>query len=284
MPFTEAGITPDIIINPHALPSRMTLGQLLESLSGVIGTHIGCLGDSTPLCTDPSSSPADSLMALMGKLGLDSHGNHTMHNGNTGEQVASKVFVGPTYYQRLKQMPEDKYYHRRTGRADMITRQPIAGRAQGGALRIGEMERDALLAQGVSAFAKEAFNEKSDGFQYHVSRNSGMVHPPTLTHKVDFDRHTPVRRSFDFLRCDEEGGFKEYLSNDTTDVADYKAHSDVVQKDTVRTNEPVCKVNVPFSTRLWSQECEVMGIGMRMITESSEPVEIQMASSTVGGQ
>lgn len=273
------GIRPDIILNPHAIPSRMTLGQLLESLSGVIGTQLGRMADSTPLCGDATTSPVDSLMHLMRTLGLNAHGNQTMYNGNTGAQLTGQVFVGPTYYQRLKQMPEDKYYHRRTGRADMVTRQPIAGRAQGGALKFGEMERDSLLAHGISQFTKEAFNEKSDGFQYHVSRNTGTVHPPKVSGKVDYDHFTPVRRSMDFLSGDDAGGFKEYLSNETDDVTDYKAHSDVVQNETLRTNEPVSKVNVPFATRLLSQECEAMGVGMRMMAESSEPVDIRCVNS-----
>ena len=269
------GVKPDIILNPHAIPSRMTLGQLLESLSGVIGTQLGRMADSTPLCGEPTTNPADSLIHLMHTLGLDAHGDQTMYNGNTGEKLKSRVFVGPTYYQRLKQMPEDKYYHRRTGRADMVTRQPIGGRALGGGLKFGEMERDSLLAHGVFQFKKEAFNEKSDGFQYHISRNTGMVHPPTLSGKVDYDQYTPVRRSMAFLSGDDAGGFKEYLPNNTDDVTDYKAHADVVQHETVRTNEPVCKVNVPFATRLLSQECEAMGIGMRLMAESSEPVDIR---------
>jgi DNA-directed RNA polymerase II subunit RPB2 len=269
------GLKPDIILNPHAMPSRMTIGQMLESLSSAIGTRLGRVADSTPLSGDATRSPVESLMKLMHIIGLNAHGNQTLYNGNTGEKLTSEVFVGPTYYQRLKQMPIDKYYHRRTGRADMVTRQPIGGRAQGGALKLGEMERDSLIAHGISQFTKEAFNEKSDGFQYKVSTNTGMVHPPTVTDKVDYDHFTPVRRTMDFLTDDDAGGFKEYLPNDAMNVTDFKSHRDVVQKERLRTNEPECTVNVPFATRLLSQECEAMGVGMRMMTESSEPVEIR---------
>ena len=271
-----SGLKPDIILNPHAIPSRMTIGQLFESLSGVIGTKLGKMGDSTPLCSVPGTNPSESLTKLMQTIGLNPYGNQTMYNGNTGEQLVGKVFLGPTYYQRLKQMPEDKYYHRRTGRADMVTRQPIGGRAQGGALKLGEMERDSLLAHGISTFTKEAFNEKSDGFHYKVSRNHGMVHPPTAKDKVNYDHFTPVRRTMDFLSTDEAGGFKEYIANHAMDATDYKTHADIVQKETIQTNEPTSTVNIPFTTRLFSQECEAMGVGVRLMTENSYGTEIQV--------
>ena len=272
------GIKPDIILNPHAIPSRMTIGQLFESLSGVIGTRLGRMGDSAPLCSNQTmgslANPSDTLIQTMKKLGLNPHGNHTMYNGNTGEQLKGKVFIGPTYYQRLKQMPTDKYYHRRTGRADMVTRQPVGGRAQGGALKLGEMERDSLLSHGISLFTKEAFSEKSDGFQYHVGQESGDVEPPEVSDKVDYTKYTPMRRSMNFLSEDEAGGFREYLSNDATDMTDFKTHADVAHKDTRKTNVKTSRVAVPFAMRLLSQECEAMGVGMHMLPESHYPTVI----------
>ena len=270
------GLKPDIILNPHAMPSRMTLGQLFESLSGVIGTRLGRMADSTPLCGEAHSSPSESLMKLMQTIGMNPHGNQSMYNGNTGEQLVGEVFIGPTYYQRLKQMPEDKYYHRRTGRADMVTRQPIGGRAQGGALKLGEMERDSLIAHGISQFTKEAFNEKSDGFQYKVNPQNGMVQPPTAKDKVNYDHFTPVRRSMDFLSTDEAGGFKEYIANNAIDATDFKTHAEVVQNETIRNNAPTSTVNIPFSTRLLTQECEAMGVGVRMMTERSYGTEVEV--------
>lgn len=277
------GVKPDLILNPHAIPSRMTVGQLLESLSGVLGTRLGCMPDSTPLCSNQTlgamSNPSATLVQIMESLGLNPYGNQVMYNGSTGERLDGKVFIGPTYYQRLKQMPTDKYYHRRTGRADMVTRQPIGGRAQGGALKLGEMERDSLLSHGISLFTKEAFNEKSDGFHYQIGRESGDVHPPRVSGKVDDKMYTPLKRSLNFLSNDENGGFREYLANDATNMSDVKAHADVVQNDVVQTNIETSKVNVPFATRLLSQECEAMGLGMHLIPENHYPTRVRITEN-----
>jgi DNA-directed RNA polymerase beta subunit len=200
-----------------------------------------------------------------------------MYNGSTGEQLKGGIFIGPTYYQRLKQMPVDKYYHRRTGRADMVTRQPVGGRAQGGALKFGEMERDSLLSHGISLFTKEAFNEKSDGFHYRVGTATGDVEPPQLSGKVNPEQYTPVRRSAAFLADGDAGGFREYMANEATDVTDYKSHADVVRNETVRTNIPTSQVNVPFSTRLLTQECEAMGVGMHLLPANRHPTRIRIA-------
>ena len=272
------GIKPDIILNPHAIPSRMTIGQLFESLSGVIGARLGRMGDSTPLCSNRTigslANPADTLIRTMAKLGMNAHGNQTMYNGNTGEQLKGKVFIGPTYYQRLKQMPTDKYYYRRTGRTDMVTRQPTGGRAQEGGLKFGEMERDSLLAHATMQFFKEAFSEKSDGFQYNVGQESGDVEPPEVSNKVDYTKHTPIRRSMNFLSEDDAGGFREYLPNDATDMTDFKTHADVAHQDTRKTNVKMSRVAVPFAMRLLSQECESMGVGMHLLPESHYPTVI----------
>lgn len=274
------GLKPDLILNPHAIPSRMTIGQLLESLSGVLGTRLGCMPDSTPLCSNDTlgaaSNPTATLVEIMKVLGMHPHGNQVMYNGSTGEQLDGQVFIGPTYYQRLKQMPTDKYYHRRTGRADMVTRQPIGGRAQGGALKLGEMERDSLLAHGISLFTKEAFSEKSDGFHYQIGSESGDVHPPRVSGKVDDTAYTPLKRSLNFLSNDENGGFREYLANDATDVRDVKSHADVVQNEVVQTNLETSNVHVPFAMRLLSQECEAMGLGMHLIPENHYPTCVRI--------
>ena len=263
-----AGARPDLILNPHAIPSRMTVGQLMESLSNVLGCKLGCFTDSTPLCSTQTmgatSNPAEKVSTILGALGLHQHGNVRMCNGTTGERLHGEVFFGPTYYQRLKQMPVDKYYWRREGRADMFTKQPIGGRAQGGALKLGEMERDSLLAHGISSFTKEAFFEKSDHFQYRVSTARGTVDPPEVEGKVDPSEYVPVRTSMAALH--EDGGFRQYLSTQTEDPTDYKAHADICDpRERRRTNVETATVNVPFATRLFSQECEAMGVGMRLV-------------------
>lgn len=277
------GLKPDLILNPHAIPSRMTVGQLLESLSGVLGARLGCMPDSTPLCSNDTlgatSNPSSTLSSMMQTLGMHPHGNQKMYNGSTGEKMKGMIFIGPTYYQRLKQMPTDKYYYRRTGRADMVTRQPIGGRAQGGALKLGEMERDSLLSHGISLFTKEAFNEKSDGFHYNVERKSGDVFPPRVSDKVDTKIFTPLKRSTHFLSSDEDGGFREYIANDETDLQNVKPHADVVQHDVVQFNADTSKVNVPFATRLLTQECEAMGIGMHLVPENHYPTRVRMTGT-----
>ena len=146
----------------------------------------------------------------------------------------------------------------------MTTRQPIGGRAQGGALKFGEMERDSLLAHGISGFFKEAWNEKSDGFQYAIGTQSGDVEPPTTQDKVDPDRYTPVRTGVDFLNDDDDGGFRHYLRNDAEDTTVYASHNEIVDRERRATNVETTTVNVPFAMRLLSQECEAMGVGMHM--------------------
>lgn len=271
-----AGARPDLILNPHAIPSRMTVGQLMESLSNVLGCKLGCFTDSTPLCSTQTigttSNPSEKVSAILRAIGLNEHGNVRMCNGTTGERLHGEVFYGPTYYQRLKQMPVDKYYWRREGRSDMFTKQPIGGRAQGGALKLGEMERDSLLAHGISSFTKEAFFEKSDHFQYNVSKKRGTVDPPEVQGKIDPTEYVPVRTTMDALH--EDGGFRKYLSTQTEEPTDYKSHTDICDPNEQRkTNVDSSKVNVPFATRLFSQECEAMGVGIRFMTANGVRVQ-----------
>ena len=154
----------------------------------------------------------------------------------------------------------------------MFTKQPIGGRAQGGALKLGEMERDSLLAHGISSFTKEAFFEKSDHFQYNVSKKRGTVEPPEVYGKIDPTEYVPVRTSMDALH--EDGGFRQYLSTQTEDPTDYKSHTDICDPNEQRkTNVESSKVNVPFATRLFSQECEAMGVGMRLMTANGVRIQ-----------
>lgn len=138
MPFTKDGIVPDIIINPHAIPSRMTIGQLVECLLGKSCATLGCYGNATPF-TEMSVKKISSLVT---KCGFEAHGNEVLYNGRTGQQMNMNIFIGPTYYQRLKHMSSDKIHSRSTGPYVMLTRQPSEGRSRDGGLRFGEMERD----------------------------------------------------------------------------------------------------------------------------------------------
>jgi DNA-directed RNA polymerase II subunit RPB2 len=159
MPFTKDGVVPDVIVNPHAFPSRMTLGQLLECLGSKAGSLTGDKLDATAFQGVDTESLGDALR----DGGFAASCEEVMYSGATGEEMAANVFVGPTYYQRLKQMSEDKINHRGgQGGRDKVTGQPIGGRARGGGLRIGEMENNSIIAHGVMGFAAESMGERSD--------------------------------------------------------------------------------------------------------------------------
>ena len=272
------GLRPDLILNPHAIPSRMTIGQLNESISNVLGCKLGSFTDSTPLCSsqtvEDKSTNIENVSAILSALGLNKYGNVRMCNGCTGERLRGEIFIGPTYYQRLKQMPADKYYWRRQGRSDIYTRQPIGGRAQGGALKLGEMERDSLLAHGIMGFTKEAFYEKSDHFQCQVGKRTGDVEPVQVTGMVDHSRYVPVMDSLDSSL--ENGGFRKYISTQAEAPDQYVTDEQIRNKEEcVKTNVDSAKVNVPFATHLFSQECKAMGIGMRLMPEGAYPLQLE---------
>jgi len=159
MPFTAKGLRPDLIINPHAIPSRMTTGQMLESMSARIGLALGCLIDSTPFTHQNEISEYSEVLK---RIGFEPQGHEIFYNGMTGEMMDMEIFVGPTYYLRSKLMVEDKINFRDTGAKTLLTHQPLEGRASGGGLRIGEMERDALIAHGMAGFIEESFMKRSD--------------------------------------------------------------------------------------------------------------------------
>jgi DNA-directed RNA polymerase II subunit RPB2 len=173
MPQTASGIIPDIIINPHCIPSRMTIAQLMETLLGKIGCHTGCLGDGTPF---NKKMTLDGLAkVLRDDLGLEPYGNEIMYNGHTGRQMETNIFMGPCFYQRLRHCAADKLHSRACGPLVMLTRQPAEGRAREGGLRFGEMERDCVAAHGIMEFTKERFMECSDGFKCYTCRKCGLL-------------------------------------------------------------------------------------------------------------
>ena len=166
MPFTGDGIIPDFIMNPHAIPSRMTVGQILETLLGKVGSVIGKEMDATTF----SKIDTQTLFGYLREYGFDEQCEEVMYNGMTGLKMNSTIFIGPTYYQRLKHMVEDKIHSRISGQVHMTTRQPTEGRSRDGGLRLGEMERDAMLAHGAVQFLKERFMDASDIFKIYVSK------------------------------------------------------------------------------------------------------------------
>jgi len=172
MPFNAKGLRPDLILNPHAIPSRMTTGQHLESMSARIGNTLGTLVDATPFT---AQNQITEYRELLGKNGFEPNGSDIMYNGMTGEMLEMEIFLGPVYYLRSKLMVEDKINYRDTGSRTLLTRQPLEGRSAGGGLRIGEMERDALIAHGVSAFIEESFMKRSDAHEVLYQPDSGLL-------------------------------------------------------------------------------------------------------------
>jgi DNA-directed RNA polymerase II subunit RPB2 len=171
MPYTKNGLRPDIIINPHAIPSRMTIGQLKETILGKVLIELGMFGDGTSFGEMDVKTIAEELQ----KVGYESYGNEIMYNGFTGEQFETSVFIGPVFYQRLKHMVNDKQHSRSIGPMVNLTRQPAEGRARDGGFRMGEMEKDGLLAHGVSRFCRERLFDVSDKYSVHVCKKCGMI-------------------------------------------------------------------------------------------------------------
>ncbi|EIM92272.1 DNA-dependent RNA polymerase II second largest subunit [Stereum hirsutum FP-91666 SS1] len=171
MPFTAEGITPDIVINPHAIPSRMTIGHLVECLLSKVATLIGNEGDATPF-TDLT---VESVSQFLRAQGYQSRGLEVMYHGHTGRKLQAQVYLGPTYYQRLKHMVDDKIHSRARGPVQILTRQPVEGRSRDGGLRFGEMERDCMISHGVAGFLKERLFDASDAYRLHVCDICGLT-------------------------------------------------------------------------------------------------------------
>ncbi|KAL2154747.1 hypothetical protein VTH82DRAFT_3423 [Thermothelomyces myriococcoides] len=173
MPFSESGIQPDIIINPHAFPSRMTIGMFVESLAGKAGALHGLAQDSTPFKFNEEHTAADYFGHQLIKAGYNYHGNEPMYSGITGEEFACDIYIGVVYYQRLRHMVNDKYQVRTTGPVVPTTGQPIKGRKKGGGIRVGEMERDALLAHGTAFLLQDRLLNCSDYTKAWICRDCG---------------------------------------------------------------------------------------------------------------
>lgn len=172
MPQTKDGIVPDIIINSACIPSRMTIAHLMETLMGKLACEVGATVDGTPFNGVSADHVADYLMNT---LKLEPHGNEILYCGHTGRQMETSIFMGPIYYQRLKHMAEDKLHSRASGPTVMLTRQPAEGRAREGGLRFGEMERDVMIAHGMSEFLKERMLEMSDLFETYICKSCGLI-------------------------------------------------------------------------------------------------------------
>ncbi len=171
MPFTKDGLKPDIIINPHAIPSRMTIAQLKETLLGKILLELGLFGDGTSFV----DLDIKDICSELTKNNFETHGNELLYNGLTGEQIETKIFMGPCFYQRLKHMVSDKAHSRSIGPMVNLTRQPAEGRSRDGGLRFGEMERDCMISHGASRFTKGRIYDASDRFEVFACKQCGMI-------------------------------------------------------------------------------------------------------------
>jgi DNA-directed RNA polymerase II subunit RPB2 len=171
MPFTSNGDRPDIIINPHAIPSRMTIGQLKETLLGKVLIELGLFGDGTSF----GELHVEDISTKLLELGYEAHGNVLMHNGLTGEQIECNVFMGPVFYQRLKHMVNDKQHSRSIGPMVNLTRQPAEGRSRDGGLRFGEMEKDAMVSHGAAKFTRGRMYDASDKYSVYICKRCGLV-------------------------------------------------------------------------------------------------------------
>ena len=171
MPFTSEGLKPDIIINPHAIPSRMTIAQLKETLLGKVLLQLGLFGDGTSF----GEFDIKDICSELSKNNFESNGNELLYDGLSGSQIETSIFIGPCFYQRLKHMVADKQHSRSIGPMVNLTRQPAEGRSRDGGLRFGEMERDATISHGASNFTKERIYDVSDKFQVFTCNMCGMI-------------------------------------------------------------------------------------------------------------
>ena len=244
MPFTADGIRPDLIINPHALPSRMTIGQLVESLFGKACCMYGGYGDCTAFSTKGSNY--ETYGQMLTKVGYHHSGNQILYNGFTGQQIYSEIFIGPTYYMRLKHMVKDKINYRATGKRNFLTRQTNQGRANDGGLKIGEMERDGIMAHGLSYFLNESYMVRGDQYYMAVCNKTGAIAV-----------YNPDKNLF--LSPFADGPLVFNRNVEGQEILD--AISKFGRSFSV--------LRIPYALKLLIQELQVMNIQMRIITEDN---------------
>ena len=199
VPFTVRGIKPDLIFNPHGIPSRMTVGYLIELLAGKTAAVTGKIIDGTPF----SGTPVEQLEASLKEFGFRYDGKETMYDGVTGKKLDVKIYIGTIYYLKLKYMVSNKIHARASGKVALLTRQPTEGRARGGALRLGEMEQQALVAHGASLLLKERYD--SDKTTLYISTQSGYF---AIKDRIRNKTYDPITGSTDVEPVEVSYAFK----------------------------------------------------------------------------
>jgi DNA-directed RNA polymerase II subunit RPB2 len=230
MPFTKDGLKPDLILNPHAIPSRMTIAHLKETLLGKVLIELGMFGDATAF----GNLDVQTICEELQRHGYESYGNEVLYDGHTGRQIETSIFVGPVYYQRLKHMVNDKEHSRSIGPMVNLTRQPAEGRSRDGGFRIGEMERDVMIAHGMSKFCRERMYNVSDKYAVHVCKKCGM---------------------------------NATFNNGDKNILRAKSGMTVHKCNTCDNRTDFAYVEVPYAYKLMSQELQSINIVPRLITE-----------------
>jgi len=262
MPRTVSGIVPDMIMNPHAIPSRMTIAQNLEQLLGKTAALSGGIGDGTSFMND--GSPQKAIGGMLEEMGFEKYGNEVMYNGATGEQIPTAIFIGPVYGMRLKHMVEDKWQARGQGRREVKTHQPTGGRGAQGGLKIGEMDRDAIIAHGGMSFVKESFMERSDGAKIPLCVACGMI--PIFNPRLNL------------AICSMCDGPVKYTGDTINNLE--------ILPPLGRPKSRIVQVEIPYSTKLLTHEQETyLNMAMRFMTTSGfqrlTPFEFSGTSSEI---
>jgi DNA-directed RNA polymerase II subunit RPB2 len=244
MPRSESGLVPDMIMNTHAIPSRMTIAQLLEAILGKAAALTGAIGNATTFMNE--GSPAEAIgRVLQNQFGMQPMGEELLYDGTTGTMIPSTIFMGTVYTMRLKHMTEDKWNARAEGRKEMRTHQPTGGRGNQGGLRMGEMERDAVLGHGIASFVHESYMKRADGTEIVVCNGCGTI--PIYNEKKNL---------YMCSMCDGPVNFIGETANNLE-----------LLPATKRSIVSFSKVEMPYAFKLLEQELSTyMNIGMRILT------------------
>lgn len=254
MPRTADGIVPDIIVNPHCIPSRMTIAQVLEQLLAKLGAVHGAIGDATTFMNEGSTADAIGDI-LENEYGFERTGNEILYDGKSGVQIPTAIFVAPVYHMRLKHMVEDKWQARTNGRREQRTHQPTGGRGKEGGLRIGEMDRDAIVTHGISAFLRESYMKRSDGETFPICTGCGTV--PIYNERLGIAVCPMCQGPLRF-------------AGDTADTLE------LIPPLTKQT-APIVKVEMPFTLKLLDQELNTfMNGGFRFLTSGGGTAHINI--------